>query len=239
MKPEILECKEHEYAAKLLTAVQMGDKERIRKRALACLMILRHSARAAHELHRRKQAAACALERAVHNAKLDGVTCVLTKPCLKQMWGEAEAAEEAEARVGERICAVLDIWEYAGATFEDLCNICNRNPEQVKAELHDERRLESLSKLAMIGNLDYKNPKDCGFIEDSIDAPFTHALKAYLIWTMLHTEEGKKAAHEAMNAVFPEIMENAMTVVTGEDGVQHLIDKDGEEVGILEDEDDF
>ena len=75
-------------------------------------------------------------------------------------------------------------------------------------------------------------------MEDCIDAPLTHALKAYMTDLMLHTEAGKKAAHEAMNAVFPEIMENALRMVTDADGVRRLIDKDGEIVATLDGEEE-
>ena len=53
---------------------------------------------------------------------------------------------------------------------------------------------------------------------------------------MLHTAEGRQAAHEAMETVFPEVMENALTLVTDADGVERLIDKDGVEVGIVGEE---
>ena len=61
----------------------------------------------------------------------------------------------------------------------------------------------------------------------------THAVKAYWLDIMLHTEKGQKATREAMNAVFPEIFENALTVVTDADGNRRLIDKDGVDVGTL------
>lgn len=132
---------------------------------------------------------------------------------------------------------MLDLWQLAGATFEDLCNLCNRDPAQVRKELlESESTSDSFSGLAMVHNLDYKDPRETGWLEDSVDAPLTHALKAYMQDIMLHTEEGQKAAHAAMEAVFPEIMENAMTVVTGEDGVRRLIDRDGVEVATLDGE---
>ena len=151
----------------------------------------------------------------------------------------ANAAQKELAQVGEEIHQMLELWQVAGATFEDLCNLCNRDPAQVRKMLQaSESAEDSFSKLAMVHNLDYKNPKDTGWLEDSVDAPLTHALKAYMLDTMLHTEAGRKAAHEAMKAIFPEIMENAMTVVTDEDGIRHLIDKDGADIGVLDGEGD-
>lgn len=55
---------------------------------------------------------------------------------------------------------------------------------------------------------------------------------------MLHTEAGRKASDEAMRAVFPEIMDHALTEYTDSDGVRHLIDKDGVEVATLNGEED-
>ncbi len=240
MKPEIIECKEVEYSIRLAMARYLGDKERIRKRALAYLVILRHCARAAHDLSEQKWTAVLNLESAARKAKKDGITCTLTKPRLDQMRTEAKKASEELANVGEKICNTLDLWQTAGAAFEDLCNFCNRDPEQVKADLGEEQiKDEPFSALTTVYNLDYKNPRDRGWIENRIDAPLTHALKEHLTWLMTHTEEGRKAAHEALNAVFPNIMENAMTLVVDEDGTRHLMDKDGEEVGIWEDEDDY
>ena len=86
----------------------------------------------------------------------------------------------------------------------------------------------------MSGNLDYKDPRNRGWIEDEVDAPLTHAVKAHWIDLMRHTEAGRKAAHEAFEAVFPEIAENALTVVTDADGIRHLIDKDGVDVGTVD-----
>ena len=48
-----------------------------------------------------------------------------------------------------------------------------------------------------------------------------------------HTQEGKEAAREAFNAVFPDLLENTMTVRLGDDGQEHLFDKDGEDLGIV------
>lgn len=71
-------------------------------------------------------------------------------------------------------------------------------------------------------------------VEYEIDAPLTHAVKAHWIDLVRHTESGRKAAHEAFKSVFPEIAENALTVVTDADGIQHLIDKDGVDVGTVD-----
>lgn len=239
MKPEILNCKELEYSVRLATAIYRGNQDCIRKKALAHVIILRQCARAAHKRYMDLRQDLRGLERAVRKSEADGVSCVFSKMVLDRRRKECDKAEAALAKAGEELLYALDLWQTVGATFEDLCNLCNRDPAQVRGELlESEDTADSFSKLAMVHNLDYKNPRDTGWLEDSVDAPLTHALKAYLLDRMLHTEEGRKAAHEAMETVFPEIMENAYTEVTDENGVRRLYDKDGEEVGILGDEDD-
>lgn len=123
-------------------------------------------------------------------------------------------------------------WQSTGATLDDLCSLCNRDPEQVREELDPTEKL--FSEMVFVHNLDYKDPRSTGWVEYEIDAPLTHAVKAHWIDLVRHTEAGRKAAHEAFEAVFPEIAENALTVVTDADGIQHLIDKDGVDVGTVD-----
>ncbi len=54
---------------------------------------------------------------------------------------------------------------------------------------------------------------------------------------MLHTKEGRQAARAAMTQVFPELRDHAMRLVTDADGTQHVYDKDGVELGTVEDND--
>lgn len=53
---------------------------------------------------------------------------------------------------------------------------------------------------------------------------------------MLDTEAGRRASHEALEAVFPEIMERVLTESVDADGIRRLIDKDGVEVAVLDKE---
>ena len=255
MNPDVLESKKLEYLGRLGSAICRWDSASARKLALTLLVILRCEARTIHDRAESKLKEFRGLERAVKKAKEIGVTCILAKPCVEQLRSEWETARRELAGTGALVYHALDIWQGEGATFDDLCNLCNRNPERAREELYDfyhhnpdfvdegwgdewiER--EPFSALATVHNLDYKNPRETGFIEDYVDAPLTHALKEYLFYTMLHTEEGRKAAHKALEAVFTGDMENAYTEVTDEDGTRHLYDKDGEEVGILGDEHDL
>lgn len=240
MKVDFIKCKEAEYICKAATASLMGNMVKVRKMALTALVFHRLHARAAHDVSERKRAEVRAMKRTARKAKADGVTCIFTKPRIKLLQSEADEARKELAQIGERLFQALDLWQTAGAAFEDLCNFCNRDPVQVRKELlESESTDESFSKLATVHNLDYKNPRDTGWLEDSVDAPLTHALKEYLFYTMLHTEEGRKASHEAMEKFFPEIMENAYTEVTGKDGIRHLYDKDGVEIAVLDEDNDL
>lgn len=177
------------------------------------------------------------MERAVKRANASGITFALTEARLASLRAEHQKAREGLAEVGGMAVEALDRWQSSGATLRDLCNLCNRDYEQVLKEI-DGRQTQcgSFSQLVFVHNLDYKNPRDTGWLEETVDAPFTHAIKEYMLDVMLNTKEGRAASHAAMEAVFPGIMENAMTMVTDADGVKHLIDKDGVEIGTPEEE---
>lgn len=233
----IISGKVTEYVNHYCIADRLGNRERARKWALASLVMLRRESRAAHQKSESLWSEIRATKRDMKKLAQENVTFPLGGQRIKMLEEKQSAAEKLLAHAGEEMCLMLDLWQQSGATFEDLCNLCNRDPARVRKELlESESTDDSFSRLAMVHNLDYKDPRDTGWLEDSIDAPLTHALKAYLTDTMLHTENGRKAAHEAMNAVFPEIMENAMRMVTDEDGTRHLIDKDGEIVATLDGE---
>ena len=240
MEEYIIHCKTTEYLNRYCVASRMGNQEKARKLALMTLVMLRQESRVVHMKSESLWAEVRGMRRSMKKIKEADMKFPLGEMRVKKLERDAEAADKELAHVGEEMHMMLELWQMAGATFEDLCNLCNRDPAQVRRELGpkelDARPDASFSKLAMVFNLDYKNPRDTGWLEDSVDAPLTHALKAYMQDLMLHTEAGKKAAHEAMNAVFPEIMENAMRMVTDEDGVRHLIDKDGEIVATLDDD---
>ncbi len=237
MEKLIIDCKETEYLSRYYLAAHTGKQEKARKLALATLVMLRQQSRIAHMKAESLWSEARGLKRSMKKMSEAALKFPLGEMRVKKLESDADAAQKELAHVGEEIHQMLELWQLAGATFEDLCNLCNRDPAQVRKELlESESTSDSFSGLAMVHNLDYKNPRETGWLEDSVDAPLTHALKAYMLDTMLHTEAGRKAAHEAMEAIFPEIMENAMTVVTDEDGTRHLIDKDGVDIGPLENE---
>ena len=231
MNTDIVDSKSFEYIGRVGAANALGDLQKAKKDTTTVLGLCRLNSRLASQSLAEKAAAARALHRSIKKAETAGIAFPFGRKRLTELKGECEAAEEKLAHVGELISLVLDIWQDAGATLEDLCNLCNRDSAQVRGKV--DSAVERFSEMVYIYNLDYKDPRNTGWIEDEVDAPLTHAVKAYWLDIMLHTEKGQKATREAMNAVFPEIFENALTVVTDADGNRRLIDKDGVDVGTL------
>ncbi len=232
MNADIIDFKSFEYIGRVGTTSALGDLQKAKKDITTLLWLCRLKSRLASQQLVEKEAATRALHRSIKKAEAEGVVFPFGEQRLAELRKECEAAEKKLARIGELISLVLDMWQDAGATLEDLSNLCNRDPAQVREEV--DSTVERFSEMVYIYNLDYKNPHDTGWIEDEVDAPLTHAVKAYWLDLILHTVAGRKVAREAMNAVFPEVMENAMPMVIDTDGVQHLIDKDGIEIELVE-----
>lgn len=234
MEEHIIHLKTSEYVSRYCVASRMGNREKARKLALMTLVMLRQESRVAHMKSESLWSEVRGMRRSMKKIKEAAMKFPLGEMRVKKLERDAEAADKELARVGEELHMMLELWQLEGATFEDLCNLCNRDPAQVREELlESESTSDSFSGLAMVHNLDYKNPRDTGWLEDSVDAPLTHALKAYMLDTMLHTEAGRKASREAMEAVFPEVMDHVVYPVTDADGVQHFYDKGGNEIGTL------
>ena len=233
MNKDLIEFKTLEYLGKSGAATLLGNLEKAKRDTTTLLILYRLQSRAASQVLVEKQAAIRSLDRSIKKAESAGIAFPLGTQRLLKLRGEYRAAENRLSEVGKSICLALDLWQSAGATLEDLCNLCNRDPAQVRKKLDPSEKL--FSEIVFVHNLDYKDPRNKGWLEDDVDAPLTHAVKAHWIDLMLHTEAGRKAAHEAFEAVFPEIAENALTVVTDADGIRRLIDKDGVEIGTVED----
>ncbi len=174
-----------------------------------------------------------AARRSAELAKNEGVVFLMTPALLKRMRDERDEAERWVIHLAEIMFGLLELWQKNGATFEEFCNLCNRRPNDVRAELLDPEDATSFEKLAFVYNIDYRDTGS-GFIEDDVDAPFTHLAKERFLYQIQHKPEARAAAHNALQAVFPEIWGNAYTTALGEDGEIHLFDKDGADAGILD-----
>ncbi|MEA4955037.1 MAG: hypothetical protein VB096_05930 [Pseudoflavonifractor sp.] len=237
MEKEIIDCKVSEYTGRAIIAFKLGNIEKAKRAEKMVLILYRLQSRAASNESLAAFEALRATARAMKKAEESGISFPFGEMQIKKLQTAIDAAKDELISVGRSMAVVLDLWQRAGATLSDLCNLCNRDYEQVLKEackMNDQG--DEFSRLVFIHNLDYKNPRDTGWLEETVDAPFTHAIKEYMLDVMLNTKEGRAASHEAMEAVFPEIMENAMTMITDADGARHLIDKDGVEVGTVEEE---
>jgi len=238
MEQAIINYKASEYIGRVGVAYHLGDTAKAKRLAQTLLVIYRLQARTANQKVLQAREAIRPLERGKKKLAETGVSFSLVESRLKKLRAELKAADAELADVGEAMSYMLDFWQNVGATLEDLCNLCNRDPAQVRERIGPENAGDSFSKLATVYNLDYKDPRDTGWLEDEVDAPLTHALKAFMLDKMLNTKEGREAAHKALQEVFPEIMENAMTLVTDADGNKFLIDKDGVATPVLDGEED-
>ena len=230
--------------ARIDLATKTGRSDALVALALRYVVLARMLARRAMEAVLDAHDALRAARRSMKRAEEAGITFALAEARITQLEADYQRFHQEQIELGWIVMDALDRWQNAGATLRDLCNLCNRDYDQVITTLdelmtkHDlgDWRDDRFSALVCTHNLDYKNPRNTGWIDEHVDAPLTHTAKEHMLDIMLHTAEGREAAHEAMEAVFPGIMENALTLVTDVDGVKHLIDKDGVEVGTVGEE---
>lgn len=232
MNKDVIDFKVFEYLGRAGTAAMRGGLPQAKRDAAMLLILYRLRSRAASQELTEKREEIRALYRSLRKAESAGISFPLGTQRLSKLLEEYRAAEGELAEVGKAICLALDFWQSTGATLDDLCSLCNRDPEQVRGELDPTEKL--FSEMVFVHNLDYKDPRNTGWVEYEIDAPLTHAVKAHWMALVRHTDAGRKAAHKAMNAAFPGITENTLTVITDADGIQHLIDKDGVDIGTID-----
>lgn len=232
----IIECKLYQYLARMSLANKTGDKARARKAAGMSVVLVRMQAREAVAALVAAEAEERAVGRAIVKAKENGIAFPLGDQRLKQLADVSAQKRKDLVDVGNMLCMALDIWQSSGAALQDLASLCNRRYEDVVQEIKPERLDTEFSSLVFVYNLDYKANSNRGWIDYDVDAPLTHAVKEYWLDLMLHTKEGREASHRALEECFPEIMENALTLVTDTGGVRRLIDKDGVEVGTVGEE---
>lgn len=213
-------------------ALLLPDKTRsaFGKKASAqnAVIFLRLQARdAANELASACGAARYA-DRTIKQAKLRGITASIFGKKLMLLEQNIKKKRAYLAQTGETLCLALGLWKDRGATLRDLCNLCNRDYDQVVEEIGREHINDDFGSLLFIYNLDFKSDRD--FIDYDVDAPLTHAVKEYMLEQILGTEEGRRVSREAFAECFPEVWDNRLNAYTDEDGIQHLVDKDGVEV---------
>lgn len=165
-----------------------------------------------------------------------GITFLPAVSRLELLKKQDDEALIGMAELGETLMQLLDKWQAAGASYDELLTFCNANYPGMREQLNDFYNGDSdserdFSGLVFVHNLDYKNPRDTGCIEYEIDAPLTHCIKEYVTESILHNPEAKAVTCEAMAEAFPGIMDHATFMRTDEDGVRRFYDKDGECIG--------
>lgn len=173
--------------------------------------------------------------RAIRKAEKAGVITTFGDAVVQRMEREAKEADELVVIIGEAVVNLFEDWQRVGAELADLCDLCGIPYEIALKKVKPERREERLSAILYITELDIRYPDrwNNGY---PYDAPLSFAVQEFFTHFMTHTKEGREASHKALEECFPEIMENALTMVTDADGVKHLIDKDGNEIGTIEDD---
>lgn len=238
MDEEIIGFKISEYTGRVVIALRLGNREKARKAAKMLLVLYRLQSRAATNRLSDMLAEASSAERAMKKAEQSGIVFPLGKQRIEELRQEHRAAKSQLVGVGCEMCLALDLWQSLGATPQDLCNLCNRDYRQAAKETGGLKDLNRpFSELVYIYNLDYKDPRDRDWIDDDVDAPFTHAVKEYYLDLMLNTPKGRAASREVFKSCFPEAWEKRLCTYTDADGITRAVDKDGVEVGIIEEED--
>lgn len=145
---------------------------------------------------------------------------------LNPYTGYVRKARERLEILGEMMFRTLDVWQQAGGTFQELCNLCNISEEHGKKAIGRADRTD-FPGFIFVHTLDYKDPDD--WIEYTTNAPMTVCLKEFMLKQMLNTKSGQRAAHEAIEKAFPELMDRAIHRVEDREGNTHYIDNDGVE----------
>ena len=170
-----------------------------------------------------------------HRRKLEdkGVLFPLLDKCIEKLQFDSKVSRKTIAGLGEIIFHALDMWQEAGATFRDLCNLCNRPYELAVKEVGPDEIGGEFSSIVFVHHLDAK-PTGRGWLDSEDDAPLTHALIEYMCMQLKTNSAAKQAAREGLEMFFPEIMENARYPFTDEDGETRFFDKDGVEIDAQE-----
>lgn len=236
MDENILNCKLYAHLASVALAKKAGDKTRAKKAAGLAVVVLRMQARDAVNALVAALAEEKAVGRVIVKAKENGISFPLGDQHLKQLADTSAKKRKDLVDIGSMLSMALDMWQSFGATLHDLANLCNRSYDEVAEEIEPDRMDSEFSTLIFAFNLDYKDHSRRAWIDYDVDAPLTHAVKEYWLDIMIHTKEGREASHKALEACFPDLVQNALTMVTDADGIKHLVDADGVEVGTIENE---
>lgn len=144
------------------------------------------------------------LNRQEQHLKSTGVTALPVAIAKERARKRQASVQDELVSCGAQIMDFLDLWEEKGATRLDLCHLCGHEHRRTLRNIAatDTTGKYPFSRLVFVCNLDYRNDR-ADFIDYETDAPFTHAVKEYILDIMLHTDVGQVAAQEAFKAIFP------------------------------------
>jgi len=155
---KLLGYKVLEHIGRMGTASRRGDVEKVRKGALTTLVLLRQQARHCCDLAEIRQAQASALEHALKKAAQADTSFPFVERRVRELRDELDNIRQDLADIGTGMRFALDTWQNAGATVDDLCNLCNRLPAQVKPHLPPDWESEPFSRLiSLIDHGDFLN----------------------------------------------------------------------------------
>lgn len=94
-------------------------------------------------------------------------------------------AKNELANVGHELSRELRSWEMCGATFQELCNLCNRDYAQAVREMRHGDAGRPFDLLVSGLLLDYKAPRGDAALDMNVDAPLTHAILEFQVHALL------------------------------------------------------
>ena len=175
MNKEAIDFKVYEYLGRAGIASVQGNRGELRRDMLSLLVLYRLRSRDASQELAEKWAAIRALDRSMKKAESAGISFPLGTQRLSKLREDYRVAESRFAEIGQCIAIALDLWQSAGATLDDLCNLCNCDPVQVKENLHPTEKL--FSEMVLIDANTEKAEGEAMDISHGI--PFARPMKIY------------------------------------------------------------
>ena len=117
---------------------------------------------------------------------------------------------------GQSVMDLLGLYEVAGATLHDLCQITGANYTQVK-RLYDKHLEDDGVKLDFVSlvfayDIELRDSKVEWVYLDTVDAPYRHAITAYTMHLMHTDPEVKEATDDIMQELFPGLFNSSYII---------------------------
>lgn len=164
----------------------IGGEDELAKKAVGTMVVF--SRLRAREAVKRCRETEEALDAALRSSRLNGFTAPVSdeeRDQMEQLRLEYQRAKNELANIGHELSRELRSWEMCGATFQELCSLCNRDYEQVVRQMRhgDAGRPFDLLVAGLL--LDYKAPRGDAALSMDVDAPLTHAILEFEVHALL------------------------------------------------------